>query len=238
MSLIEINVQNYGLTVNDLVAPQVVSAIQSAITTSLAVIKDKWQSEAQAKLNSTRPLYLMGLDFNSVIYPYGGDAFSGAVELQGKFPNMLESGFPAFDMKTGFKKSSKVKQTKSGWYLTIPIRHSTPNSFMYGTPMTKDVYNQAKKLKHGESLSIKGGQETSWNGYVHKSSKYDGLTRIVKDYGKTKQSQYFTFRRVSNNSDPMSWYHPGYIGVKLAKQLTPFAESTFTYNLDRELKNL
>ena len=108
MSLIEINVQNYGLTVNDLVAPQVVSAIQSAITTSLAVIKDKWQSEAQAKLNSTRPLYLMGLDFNSVIYPYGGDAFSGAVELQGKFPNMLESGFPAFDMKAGFKKSSKV----------------------------------------------------------------------------------------------------------------------------------
>ena len=236
---VNIDVTQYGLSLNDLVAPKVVGAIQSAITTSLAVIKDKWQSEAQAKLNSTRPLYLMGLDFNSIVYPYGGDSYSGAVELHGKFPNMLETGFSAFDMKTGFSKSSKVTKTKSGgWYLTIPIRHSTPNSFMYGSPMTTDIYKQAKKLKNGESLSVNGGQKTSWKGYTHKSNINDGLTRIVKSYGKTKQSQYFTFRRVSNNSDPSSWYHPGYVGVKLAEQLMPYASSTFQYNLNLELSNI
>lgn len=236
---LEFDIQRYGLTINDMLAPRIVSAIESAMTVSLAVIKDKWQSEAQQKLNSTRPLYLMGLDFNSIIYPYGGDSFAGAVELQGKFPNMLESGFSAFDMKVGFSKSSKKIPTKSGgWYLTIPMRHSTPGSFMYGKPMPKNIYKQAKTLNNGGSLSVKGGQQKSWTGYQYKSNIYDGLTRIIKDYGKTKQSQYFTFRRVSNNSDPMSWQHPGYVGVKLAEQLTPFALTTFSRELDRALSSL
>ena len=249
MSSINVDVTQFGITASDIVKPAVSSAIQLAITSSLAVIKDKWQQEAQHKLNSTRPLYLMGLDFNSIVYPYDGEQFSGAVILRGELPNMIESGFNPFDMKLGFSKSPKRKITKnkngsSGWYLTIPMRHGTPNSFLYSNPMPKDIYSEAKKLKNKQSLSVSGGQETSWNGYTHKTNKYDGLTRIIKSYTNpdtnktTKQSYYMTFRRVSNNSDPLSWHHPGYIGAKIADTILPYSSSVFETNLKNALSGL
>lgn len=237
--IIDIELSTVGLKVEDLMSPAVVSAVQASITTTLAVVKDRWQLEAQRKLNSTRPLYLMGLDFNSIIYPEDNDSFSGAVELQGKFPNMLEQGFSAFDMKQGFKNSKRATHTQNGgWYLTIPIRHSTPGSFMYGKAMPPDIYKQAKKLQNKQHLSVPGSGDKSWNGYQHKSSVYDGLTRIVKSYGNSKQSQYVTFRRVSGNSDAKSWQHPGFVGVKLAEQLQPFAMDTLSRNLEKALKAL
>lgn len=246
MSSIHIDVTQFGVKPSDIMAPAVVGAIQTAITSSLAVIKDKWQYEAQQKLNSTRPMYMMGLDFNSIVYPYDGQQFSGAVILRGKLPNMIESGFSAFDMKLGFSKSPKRKITKnkdgsSGWYLTIPMRHGTPNSFMYGQPMPKDVYAEARKLKDGQSLSVSGGQGTSWNGYQHKTNKYDGLTRIIKSYTNpdtqktTRQSYFMTFRRVSNNSDPSSWMHRGYIGAKIADSIMPYSTEIFETNLKNAL---
>lgn len=240
MITVDVNLDKFNLKPSDLVAPAVADAARSALQTTLAVVKDRWQSEAQQKLHSTLPLYLMGLDFNSVIYPLNGDSFSGAVELHGKLPNMLEKGFSAFDMKTGFKNSPRATHTQSGgWYLTIPIRHSTPGAFMYGKPMPKDIYTQAKKLKNGKSLAVPGAGAKSWTGYQHKSSIYDGLTRIVKSYsGGTKQSQYLTFRRVSDKSDPQSWMHPGYIGAKIAEDLQPYAATTLSKVLERNLAAL
>lgn len=230
-----------GITLDQLVSQKATNAIQLSIRTSLALVKDKWQREVQKKLHSTIPLYLQGLDFNSVVYPYGNDVFSGAVILNGQFPNMLESGFAAFDEKVGFSKSSRRHTTKDGgWYLTIPLRHSTPGSFMYGPPMTNQIYSQAKLLTNRQHLTISGGQKTSWKGYVHKNNIYDGLTRVIKSYpgnnGKTtKQSQYFTFRRVSNSSDPDSWYHPGFAGVKVASTLEPYALKIFKNELEKNL---
>lgn len=239
---INVNTSEIGVNLDAMAGTAISNAIQISITNSLAIVKDEWQRRVQQKLNSTRPLYLMGLDFDSVVYPFGSDPFAGAVVLKGKFPNMLEAGFPAFDEKVGFSKSSRKHPTKDGgWYLTIPMRHSTPGSFMYGKPMPKNIYGQVKKLNHKEHISVPGGQKTSWTGYVHKNNIYDGLTRIIKSYhnpdtGKTtKQSQYFTFRRVSDKSDPLSWMHPGYSGVKIADALQPYALQT----LERELrKNL
>lgn len=234
-----VSVDLSSLGVNDQLSPQIVDAIQGSIETSLAIIRDRWQTSVQNKLNSTRPLYLQGLGFDSIIYPFGNDMFAGAVQLQGKFPNMLEQGFSAFDLKIGFSKSDKkIKKQNGGWYLTIPIRHSTPGSFMYGQAMPKDVYGVAKKLGNRESLSYKGKGDVSWTGYQQKHNKYDGLTRIIKSYQKTSQSQYITFRRVSDKSDPMSWWHPGFEGVKIAESLMPFAEKTFVDILTTNLNGI
>lgn len=233
-----INVNIDDLSLNDKISPVVVSAIQSSIQTSLALVRDKWQTEVQNKLKSTRPLYLQGLGFDSIIFPMN-HGFAGAVRLNGKFPNMLENGFPAFDMKVGFSKSNRIKTKKNGgWYLTIPIRHSTPNSYLFGKPMSKDVYGVAKKLGHMESARFKGAGDKSWNGYQHKSNIYDGLTRIIKSYQKATQSQYMTFRRVSDNSDPASWHHPGFSGVKVAEKIMPYAKSTFVTILTNNLSKL
>lgn len=227
------------LKVNDQLSPQITAAIQSSIQTSLAIIRDRWQTDIQRKLMSSRPLYLQGLGFDSIVYPLGSDGFAGAVQLKGKFPNMLETGFGPFDIKVGLGKSSRVKQKKNGgWYITVPFRHSTPGSFMYGAPMPKNVYAAAKKLQNSGRLSYPGAGDKSWTGYQRKNKTYDGLTRIVKSYQKAKQSQYMTFRRVSDRSDPMSWWHPGYQGVKEAEKLMPFAERTFVDILTNNLNGI
>lgn len=236
---LNVSVSLDSLGLNDQLSPQVVNAIQSSIQTSLSLVKDRWQTEVQNKLNSTRPLYLMGLTFDSLQYPYDGDNFAGAVVLNGKFPNMLETGFGAFDEKLGFSKSKRITKKKDGgWYLTIPMRHSTPGSFMYGQAMPKDVYGVAKKLGNGQHLSYPGLGDISWKGYQRKNKTYDGLTRIVKSYQKATQSQYFTFRRVSDKSDPNSWWHPGWKGTKIAESLMPYAEKTFKDILTTNLSGI
>lgn len=234
-----------GLGIDDQLSPQIVGAIQSSMQTSLAIIRDRWQTSVQNKLNSTRPLYLMGLNFDSIQYPYENNAFSGAVVLRGQLPNMLEEGFSAFDMKIGFSKSKRIKKKDNGgWYLTIPLRHSTPGSFMYGQAMGKDVYGVAKKLnayKSGQGntrLNWPGAGDVSWTGYQRKTNNYNGMVRIVKSYQKATQSQYMTFRRVSDTSDPMSWWHPGFSGVKIAESLMPFAEKTFIDVLTTNLNGI
>jgi len=40
-----------------------------------------------------------------------------------------------------------------------------------------------------------------------------GLIKVEKQYNKTKQSTYMTFRIVSDNSDQSDWMHPGYAGL-------------------------
>ena len=219
------------------IADPLENALRQSVQTSLSIIRDRWQREAQNRLKSTRADYLMGLSFNSIIYPLDSDGFVGSVQLDGKLPNMIEEGFKPFDMKIGFGKSNKVSRTKGGgWYLTVPFRHSTPNSNgSFGAPMPKSVYNVAKKLAPNARMSVKGGNRTSWTGYQHKNNIYDGLTRIVKSYKNTNQSQYYTFRRVSNNSDPMSWQHPGWSGLKVAEKLMPFARQTFIDTLTHNL---
>lgn len=107
---------------------------------------------------------------------------------------------PPFDMKPGFRKSPKAHVTKDGkgWYLNVPFRHKA-------TSMPRSIYNQAKQLNQGESLEVSDPLASSWTGYKHKANKYSGLRRMVNStYGK-----YYTFRRVSNKSDPLSWWHPG-----------------------------
>lgn len=239
-SKFNITVDVSHLLVNDQLSPQVTTAIRTSIQTSLAIIRDRWQREIQTRLKSTRMLYLQGLGFDSVVYPLDADGYAGAVQLRGKLPNMLEHGFPSFDIKRGFAKSPRAHASKSGgWYLTVPFRHSTPGSNgMYGTPMPKTVYSAARKLADGGRLSFPGAGDRSWTGYQHKNTRYDGLTRIVRSYQSANQSQYYTFRRVSNNSDPLSWWHPGYRGVQVASRLMPFAQSTFMSILSNSLNGI
>jgi hypothetical protein len=214
-------------------------AIEQAVVTTLNIVRDRWLREAQNKLNSTRTDYLMGLDFDSIEHPYLGDPFAGAVVLRGKWPNMLEKGFSAFDIKQGFSKSSKKHiKPDGGWYLNVPLRHSTPGSFMYGKPMPVDIYTQAKKLPNRGSISVKGGIKTSWTGYVHKANIHDKLTRIIKDYGKTKQSTYMTWRRASNTSDPDSWWHPGFGGVNISDNLQSYTRNMFVKILKANIKQV
>lgn len=223
------------------ITPNIQQAIQMSVSQTLMATKSHWESIAQRKLTTTRADYLMGLSADgSVSFP---DPFTGILTLKGKWANMLESGFPPYDMKTGFQNGPRVKQKKDGgWYTTIPFRHRTPNttgSAVGGKAMPDDIYAQARVLRAGTRL--KGTEanypaRTSWTGYQHKNGIYEGMVKNQKAYDKAIQSTYFTFRRVSDKSDRQSWWHPGFSGVKAIHSVEPFARSTFDNVLKYNLK--
>lgn len=65
-------------------------------------------------------------------------------------------------------------------------------------------------------LPVKGGRPGA---YTFKASPYAGMVKTAKTYGKATQNQYTTFRRVSENSNPNSWWHPGLQAKHLAERV-------------------
>lgn len=119
-----------------------------------------WSTTAGKELHSSKRQYITSLQ----ILDEG--KMKGAIVLHNVFPNMIESGASAFDMKLGFSKSSKVKHTKAGgWYLTIPFRFAGPGALgeseIFSGILPKEVHTEVKKLASTKSeykSSIKLGE--------------------------------------------------------------------------------
>lgn len=194
-----------------------------------------WVSKAQDSLNSRRQSYISAI---KKFYPYNNDDLQAVIKLDTSFSRMIEEGSPPFDMKRGFVNSTKKTTTSKGWYLTIPIRHGTPETFQYGSPMPKEVYTLAKKLNAGQKLSITGNLGTSFTGYNHKNNIYDGMRKVIHSYKNSAQSQYVTFRRVSNNSDPSSWYHPGFKPISLIPKVASNVQSNLEKSVEAVISTM
>lgn len=197
-----------------------------------------WAALAKGELHSTLSEYLSNLR----IVDKG--RFAKQIVLTGVLPLMVERGASAFDLKEGFKRSSRVKHTipvynkkggiisKGGdWYLTIPFRIGVPSSLGqagFAGIMPDEVYSLMRKRSRGNAL--KTGEVPSpynerltrpavadYDAYTHKNSIYDGLIKKTGVYNKL-QNTYNTFRRAGENSDPLSWIHKGIIAHKLAEK--------------------
>lgn len=157
------------------------------------------------------------------------DDLTGEVFSTSPQASTIEDGIPAYDMKPGLLSSPKAKKNKDGGrYITVPFRHGTPGTATMPS-MPTNVYAQANKLGFSRRNNfIKAfftGRKYTWDGrlkesaqgqrshikphsgagYTWKTGKYSGMIRA----GKAGHAQYLTFRRVSDNSDPNSWQHPG-----------------------------
>lgn len=111
---------------------------------------------------------------------------------------------------------------------------------------TSLIYNAGKRLKIS---SEKPGGGTAWGGrtgnfggygmrtmlpvkdgrpgaYAWKSSPYAGMVKVAKTYNTKTQHQYVTFRRVSENSDPNAWWHPGIKARKLVNTVHAYITET------------
>jgi hypothetical protein len=197
-----------------------------------AEIARQWGQQAKTSLKKTRTQYLRGL----VVVDKG--RFEGQVVLKGVLPNMVESGITAFDMKDGFLKSGKVKNSKNGGrYITIPFRLGAPSSLgessAFSDVMPAPVYQAAKVLppKTGLSqtnvpapfneLKTRAAINTTskaFEAYKHKSSIYAGMQKSTKAYESASQGTYVVFRRVSENSDGNAFIHPGIEAHNLAEK--------------------
>lgn len=192
-----------------------------------AQIAKNWETEAKNNLQKTRFDYIQGL--------YVGEEgpLVGIVGLKGWLPNAIEQGLQPFDQKIGFSKSSKAIRKNNSWYLTIPFRYATAGSVAESSVFSgtlpeeiQEIYNEenVKPVQIGsfflekntpmknvpEEFSKPGRREAipesrAFQEYQHKTSMFEGL---IKSELKNN-SQYVTFRRVSDKSDPNSWIHSG-----------------------------
>lgn len=191
----------------------------------------KWENLVNRGLKQTRSLYKKAMYVDRIS---DTEVVFGLQPGENGLAIAIEEGKPPFDEKPFFKASSKVKQKLGGgWYLTIPFRYATPGavaeSDIFQQKLPKEIYEIAKG---NNGSSIKKSQlppkfqqlgvrkeVQGVNGvipeYTHKSPKFQGLVRIdISSTNNENRGGYFTFRRVSDNSDILSWIHPGFEAKK------------------------
>lgn len=191
----------------------------------------KWNDLVNKELHQSRSEYkkAMYIDRVSPI-----EVVFGLSARQSPLALMIEEGATPFDEKLGLLNSPKAKQKKDGGlYITVPFRHATPEAIaesgIFSSILPKDVYEIAKNSQTSlkrEQLPINQqtvGSRKAINTpglkvpeYIHKAAKYEGLVRVEASSSlKEKRGQYTTFRRVSDKSDPNSWFNGGILPRKL-----------------------
>lgn len=192
----------------------------------------KWENLVDKNLRQTREEYKRAM--SSFVYQVSGKTeveFSLSYR-QSILPYFIEEGRSPVDEKPFLLNSEKRKQAKDGsFYITVPFRWATPqavaDSGIFSNTMPKEIYNLARRNrvlkgnKIPEQYRIPGVRkeintpELNVPEYIHKTSLYEGLTRVPASSGKEKRSQYMTWRRVSDKSDPNSWWNGGIQAYKL-----------------------
>lgn len=191
----------------------------------------RWEDLVNRELKKSRSEYKRAMFMER---PSNMEVIFGLMARESPLAIMVEEGVSPFDEKIGFKNSDKTKQKKDGgWYLTIPFRHATPEavaeSGIFASIMTKDIYKVAKQSTRPlkitdlpEKHRLPGiRKEINTPNlvvpeYIHKTPQYKGLVKInIQSSDKEVRSGYFTFRRVSDKSDPNSWWNTGIVPRKL-----------------------
>jgi hypothetical protein len=220
--------------------------IQAAIAEAAGYVRDVWQQVVMgtARVPGARPLKvnfgLRDIYAKSIILDpmiAGQGLVTRRVVATKQIARDLEDGKGPWDMKPMLLNGPKSRIGKKGnRYNIIPFRHDTSDNFSPNSnfrPMPQDIYQQARKLK----ASVRQGKGMKWGerlpatgtpgqnpttGYQHKADVYEGMARIAKSYEKAAQSKHLTFRVVSANSDPQSWWHPGYEAHHIAQGVAEF----------------
>jgi len=190
----------------------------------------EWENEVNRTLKSSRQEYIANINVVD-------EGFAkGAVILTGWLPNAIEQGKDGWDMKDQFLNGPNAKTGKDGSkYNTIPFTFGTPGALeenFTGGVLPQEIYDIARKqpLNQGirkdqlpqqfqepQKKSIKLPEAKSFKEYQHKHSIYEGVSKR-KDKG-TGQNTYGSFRRVSENSDPDSWIHPGFEAAHISDRV-------------------
>lgn len=203
------------------------SSIIDAVITEYQL---RWENLINRELRTTRNEYKRGVFFEresplSVTF--------GLTNRSSSIPLMIEEGQPPFDEKEGFRNSPKRKIAQDGgWYIDIPFRYATPEavatSGLFSTIIPQQIYDAVRKTGRLGIGNLQGrfaekGERKEINrlgvnkpSYMHKAPIYQGLTKVsIASTSNETRSGYFTWRRVSDASDPNSWWNGGIIPYKL-----------------------
>lgn len=206
----------------------------------------QWENLAKEKLKSTLPTYLQNLNiidkgrFAKQIVLTG--KFPEMIE-NGAAPFDMKEGFKnskyvKYTVPV-YNKRGRMISPGGQWYLTIPFRQGTPGIIGqagFANEMPQEIYDVIKQkpsnspLKSSEipspydvpqsraAIIDEKTKSTVYEEYIHKSSIYEGLTKVAAAYEKTTQNTYMSFRRVGANSDPLAFIHKGLIAQHFANK--------------------
>lgn len=208
---------------------QVDSLINNTVDSVAQQFSEQWKDSALKQLGSTSDVYINSIEVDS------SGSGKATVSLNGWLPNAIESGNPPFDMKSSLLSGPSAKTGKDGTkYNTVPFGFKTPNRGSKGeTSLPRSVYDVVRvkpaNIPVGSSGKVRssglrpeeipsnfrepkavslppmsGGSRT----YEHKSSIYEGVHKVKEP--SSSRSEYTSFRRVSEKSDPDSFIHPGF----------------------------
>ena len=201
-----------------------------------------WEQEAARNLGAAREEYI-----KSIVTIDTGQG-SGAVILTGWLPNAIEDGWPSFDMKPGLLSGPNAKINEKGIRTNVvPYRWATPGAIgespVFTGKLPEEIHSLVKEKpfvipvtgggykteplkieeipKHLATPIVKkvsslGSEPQNWITYKNKNSLYEGISKVADS--KTGQNRYVSFRKVSDNSDPAAFIHPGFSGEFFAEK--------------------
>jgi hypothetical protein len=232
------NIDNVLRSVNDAAGGKGLKFTSEAVRDSMNIVQRTWIQYASGvnvtysggtfRINSVSGAYLRSLEDGIRFI----DDLSGEVFSNSPYGHWIESGTQPRDMKEKLLSSPKAKTGKDGKrYITVAFRHGAPGTTTMPA-MPQSVYKDAKQLGYSRRGNGLGSTKHEWGGrlganatgqrshipphpggsgadgakgYTWKSGLYTGMVKV----GQANHSQYMTFRRVSDNSDPRSWMFPG-----------------------------
>jgi hypothetical protein len=237
-----------------------VEAMLDRVAKGLAVsFVQQLTMKAQQELKRTRQRYIRNIKLvdsgrmeGTVLLDYSKD----------KLVEMIEEGHAAFDMKDAMLASPKARTGKNGKkYLTIPFRWGVPgtigesDNFTFVMPAEIHKAVKAKPFtvqtagygmnttglkfseiptqfqKNNVRPAIKGEDgKILFAQYESKSPVHQGIFKQMD--AATGQNTYRSFRRVSENSDPEAFIHPG------IKQYNLIQKTLGTFNIASEMTPL
>ena len=180
----------------------------------------EWEGLAAATLGDSAEAYINGIS----VEQDGSDKV--VLQLDGTLANMQEKGAAPFDMKPGLLAGEP--------YRIIPITHGNPNKGGQN-PMSKQAYSKVKNLHYGQRSSQTFGRagKNKTTGQKHTTHKLSDIMKPTKRNAKKYGSDLVTFRAVSVNSSPGSWWHPGFKPLNLAEMVKAHIEAMFPKILNK-----
>lgn len=216
----------------------------------------EWVRLAQSRLKSSRADYINGLrQAESFSVRVMGASTIFEIALVGRMPNAFEFGMAGFDMKAvrpGWLGGAKAKTAKDGHkYITIPFRHSmssAANLAYTGKAARADLKGELRKVvrKYGMDRMVRAATGQALEGPVKRippnaptHSYLQGLTRVQQRTSQPNraQGQLFTWRVMSERSDPGSWRHPGLKAANLLGEVESWVDRELDGVIDLILRS-
>lgn len=209
------------------VKPAALKAVSSALPAVRALVVDSLSREADRTLTTMAQVYKAAVEADDAVTMDGGNV---VVTLKDPVARALESGFNAYSIKAKMLAKAKKHDRKGRPYIDVVFTHD-PKTLPSSIKRSLQSASQLRQRTEGREFvrELRYGSKVVRQDVKHKQGIHDDMKRVR---GPAGNRRYKTIRRISNNSSPFAWMHPGFTGVngfaKIKKTLQPQLRAVVT----------